>query len=167
MTITRLPKRIHALSLAAALGASAFVLPGASATEAEAINVNDCLASLISSEFASNCPYENLELEVDTIEIQIQSIKDGQATIKLAPLYEGGYVGDASRVYLVMQYYDATGTLLGSDTYEPSAMQVERADDGSMLVTFEMPQMPQEGYYSMSVMDLTTSDAGYGEFMDF
>ena len=64
-----------------------------------------------------------------------------------------------------MQYYDATGTLLGSDTYEPSAMQVERADDGSMLVTFEMPQMPQEGYYSMSVMDLTTSDAGYGEFM--
>lgn len=165
MTITRLPKRIHALSLAAALGASAFVLPGASATEAEAINVNDCLASLISSEFASNCPYEDLEIEVDTIEIQIQSIKDGQTTIKLAPLYEGGYVGDASRVYLVMQYYDATGTLLGSDTYEPSVMQVERADDGSMLVTFEMPQMPQEGYYSMSVMDLTTSDAGYGEFM--
>ena len=39
-------------------------------------------------------------------------------------------MGDASRVYLVMQYYDATGTLLGSDTYEPSAMQVERADDG-------------------------------------
>ena len=165
MTITRLPKRIHALSLATALGASAFVLPGASAVEAEAINVNDCLAALVNSEFNSSCPYEDLEIEVDTIEIQIQSIKDGQATIKLAPLYEGGYVGDASRVYLVMQYYDATGTLLGSDTYEPSAMQVERADDGSMLVTFEMPQMPQEGYYSMSVMDLTTSDAGYGEFM--
>lgn len=165
MTITRLPKRIHALSLATALGASAFVLPGASAVEAEAINVNDCLAALVNSEFNSSCPYEDLEIEVDTIEIQIQSIKDGQATIKLAPLYEGGYVGDASRVYLVMQYYDATGTLLGSDTYEPSAMQVERADDGSMLVTFEMPQMPQEGYYSMSVMDLTTSDEGYGEFM--
>lgn len=165
MTITRLPKRIHALSLAAALGASAFVLPGASAVEAEAINVNDCLAALVNSEFNSSCPYEDLEIEIDTIEIQIQSIKDGQATIKLAPLYEGGYVGDASRVYLVMQYYDATGTLLGSDTYEPSAMQVERADDGSMLVTFEMPQMPQEGYYSMSVMDLTTSDEGYGEFM--
>lgn len=165
MTITRLPKRIHALSLAAALGASAFVLPGASAVEAEAITVNDCLAALVNSEFNSSCPYEDLEIEVDTIEIQIQSIKDGQATIKLAPLYEGGYVGDASRVYLVMQYYDATGTLLGSDTYEPSAMQVERADDGSMLVTFEMPQMPQEGYYSMSVMDLVTSDAGYGEFM--
>ena len=165
MTITRLPKRIHALSLATALGASAFVLPGASAVEAEAINVNDCLAALVHSEFNSSCPYEDLEIEVDTIEIQIQSIKDGQATIKLAPLYEGGYVGDASRVYLVMQYYDATGTLLGSDTYEPSAMQVERADDGSMLVTFEMPQMPQEGYYSMSVMDLTTSDEGYGEFM--
>lgn len=165
MTITRLPKRIHALSLAAALGASAFVLPGASAVEAEAINVNDCLAALVNSEFNSSCPYEDLEIEVDTIEIQIQSIKDGQATIKLAPLYEGGYVGDASKVYLAMQYYDATGTLLGSDTYEPSAMQVERADDGSMLVTFEMPQMPQEGYYSMSVMDLTTSDEGYGEFM--
>ena len=165
MTITRLPKRIHALSLVAALGASAFVLPGASAVEAEAINVNDCLAALVNSEFDSSCPYEDLEIEVDTIEIQIQSIKDGQATIKLAPLYEGGYVGDASRVYLVMQYYDATGTLLGSDTYEPSAMQVERANDGSMLVTFEMPQMPQEGYYSVSVMDLTTSDAGYGEFM--
>ena len=165
MTITRLPKRIHALSLVAALGASAFVLPGASAVEAEAINVNDCLAALVNSEFNSSCPYEDLEIEVDTIEIQIQSIKDGQATIKLAPLYEGGYVGDASRVYLVMQYYDATGTLLGSDTYEPSAMQVERADDGSMLVTFEMPQMPQEGYYSMSAMDLVTSDAGYGEFM--
>lgn len=165
MTITRLPKRIHAFSLAAALGASAFVLPGASAVEAEAINVNDCLAALVNSEFNSSCPYEDLEIEVDTIEIQIQSIKDGQATIKLAPLYEGGYVGDASRVYLVMQYYDATGTLLGSDTYEPSAMQVERADDGSMLVTFEMPQMPQEGYYSMSAMDLVTSDAGYGEFM--
>lgn len=165
MTITRLPKRIHALSLAAALGASAFVLPGASAVEAEAINVNDCLAALVNSEFNSSCPYEDLEIEVDTIEIQIQSIKDGQATIKLAPLYEGGYVGDASRVYLVMQYYDATGTLLGSDTYEPSAMQVERADDGSMLVTFEMSQMPQEGYYSMSAMDLVTSDAGYGEFM--
>lgn len=165
MTITRLPKRIHALSLAAALGASTFMLPGASAVEAEAINVNDCLAALINSEFNSSCPYEDLEIEVDTIEIQIQSIKDGQATIKLAPLYEGGYVGDASRVYLVMQYYDATGTLLGSDTYEPSAMQVERADDGSMLVTFEMPQMPQEGYYSMSAMDLATSDTGYGEFM--
>lgn len=165
MTITRLPKRIHALSLAAALGASAFVLPGASAVEAEAINVNDCLAALVNSEFDSSCPYEDLEIEVDTIEIQIQSIKDGQATIKLAPLYEGGYVGDASRVYLVMQYYDATGTLLGSDTYEPSAMQVERADDGSMLVTFEMPQIPQEGYYSISAMDLVTSDAGYGEFM--
>ena len=165
MTITRLPKRIHALSLAAALGASAFVLPGASAVEAEAINVNDCLAALVNSEFNSSCPYEDLEIEVDTIEIQIQSIKDGQATIKLAPLYEGGYVGDASRVYLVMQYYDATGTLLGSDTYEPSAMQVERAVDGSMLVTFEMPQMPQEGYYSMSAMDLATSDTGYGEFM--
>ena len=165
MTITRLPKRIHALSLAAALGASAFVLPGASAVEAEAINVNDCLTALVNSEFNSSCPYEDLEIEVDTIEIQIQSIKDGQATIKLAPLYEGGYVGDASRVYLVMQYYDATGTFLGSDTYEPSAMQVERADDGSMLVTFEMPQMSQEGYYSMSAMDLVTSDAGYGEFM--
>lgn len=165
MTITRLPKRIHALSLAAALGASAFVLPGASAVEAEAINVNDCLAALVNSEFDSSCPYEDLELEIDTIEIQVQSIKDGQATIKLAPLYEGGYVGDASKMYLVVQYYGTTGTLLGSDTYEPSAMQVERADDGSMLVTFEMPQMPQEGYYSMSAMDLVTSDAGYGEFM--
>ncbi len=165
MTITRLPKRIHAFSLVAALGASAFVLPGASAVEAEAINVNDCLAALVNSEFDSNCPYEDLELEIDTIEIQVQSIKDGQATIKLAPLYEGGYVGDASKMYLVVQYYGTTGTLLGSDTYEPSAMQVERADDGSMLVTFEMPQMPQEGYYSMSAMDLVTSDAGYGEFM--
>lgn len=165
MTITRLPKRIHAFSLVAALGASAFVLPGASAVEAEAINVNDCLAALVNSEFNSSCLYEDLEIEVDTIEIQIQSIKDGQATIKLAPLYEGGYVGDASKVYLVVQYYGTTGTVLGSDTYEPSAMQVERADDGSMLVTFEMPQMPQEGYYSMSAMDLVTSDAGYGEFM--
>lgn len=165
MTITRLPKRIHALSLAAALGASAFVLPGASAVEAEAINVNDCLTALVNSEFESSCPYEDLELEIDTIEIRVQSIKDGQATIKLAPLYEGGYVGDASKVYLVVQYYGTTGTVLGTDTYEPSALQVERADDGSMLVTFEMPQMPQEGYYSMSAMDLVTSDAGYGEFM--
>lgn len=165
MTITRLPKHIHALSLAAALGASAFVLPGASAVEAEAINVNDCLAALVNSEFDSSCPYEDLEIEVDTIEIRVQSINDGKATLKLAPLYEGGYVGDASKVYLVMQYYGTTGTLLGSDTYEPSAMQVERADDGSMLVTFEMPQMPQEGYYSISAMDLVTSDAGYGEFM--
>lgn len=165
MTITRLPKHIHALSLAAALGASAFVLPSASAVEAEAINVNECLAALVNSEFDSNCPYEDLEIEVDTIEIRVQSIKDGKATLKLAPLYEGGYVGDASKVYLVMQYYGTPGTLLGSDTYEPSAMQVERADDGSMLVTFEMPQMPQEGYYSISAMDLVTSDAGYGEFM--
>lgn len=165
MTITRLPKRIHALSLAVALGASAFVLPGASAVEAEAINVNDCLAALANNEFDSSCPYEDLEIEVDTIEIRVQSIKDGKATLKLAPLYEGGYVGDASKVYLVVQYYGTTGTLLGSDTYEPSAMQVERADDGSMLVTFEMPQMPQEGYYSISAMDLVTSDAGYGEFM--
>lgn len=165
MTITRLPKRIHTFSLVAALGASAFVLPCASAVEAEAINVNDCLAALVNSEFDSNCPYEDLELEIDTIEIQVQSIKDGQATIKLAPLYEGGYVGDASKMYLVVQYYGTSGALLGTDTYEPSAMQVERADDGSMLVTFEMPQMPQEGYYSMSAMDLVTSDAGYGEFM--
>ncbi|WP_314659682.1 hypothetical protein [uncultured Rothia sp.] len=165
MTITRLPKHIHALSLAAALGASAFVLPSASAVETEAINVNDCLAALVNSEFDSSCPYEDLEIEVDTIEIRVQSIRDGKATLKLAPLYEGGYVGDASKVYLVMQYYGTTGTLLGSDTYEPSAMQVERADDGSMLVTFEMPQMPQEGYYSISAMDLVTSDAGYGEFM--
>ena len=165
MTITRLPKHIHALSLAAALGASAFVLPSASAVETEAINVNDCLAALVNSEFDSSCPYEDLEIEVDTIEIRVQSIKDGKATLKLAPLYEGGYVGDASKVYLVMQYYGTTGTLLGSDIYEPSAMQVERADDGSMLVTFEMPQMPQEGYYAISAMDLVTSDAGYGEFM--
>ena len=165
MTITRLPKHIHALSLAAALGASAFVLPSASAVETEAINVNDCLAALVNSEFDSSCPYEDLEIEVDTIEIRVQSIKDGKVTLKLAPLYEGGYVGDASKVYLVMQYYGTTGTLLGSDIYEPSAMQVERADDGSMLVTFEMPQMPQEGYYSISAMDLATSDAGYGEFM--
>ena len=165
MTITRLPKRIHALSLAAALGASAFVLPGASAVEAEAINVNDCLAALTNSEFDSSCPYEDLEIEVDTIEIRVQSIKDGKATLKLAPLYEGGYVGDASKVYLVLQYYSTTGALLGSDIYEPSALQVERADDGSMLATFEMPQMPQEGYYAISAMDLVTSDAGYGEFM--
>ena len=165
MTITQLPKRIHALSLAAALGASAFVLPGASATEAEAINVNDCLASLMNSEFASNCPYENLELEVDTVEVLVQSVENGKATVKLAPLYEGGYVGDASKAYLVLQYYSTSGALLGSDIYEPSALQVERADDGSMLVTFEMPQMPQEGYYSISAMDLVTSDAGYGEFM--
>ena len=165
MTITRLPKRIHAVSLAAALGASAFVLPGASATEAEAINVNDCLAALVNNEFDSSCPYEDLEIEVDTIEIRVQSIKDGKATLKLAPLYEGGYVGDASKVYLVLQYYSASGALLGSDIYEPSALQVERADDGSMLVTFEMPQTPHEGYYSISAMDLMTSDAGYGEFM--
>ena len=165
MTITRLPKRIHALSLVAALGASAFVLPGASAVEAEAINVNDCLAALVNNEFDSSCPYEDLEIEVDTIEIRVQSIKDGKATLKLAPLYEGGYVGDASKVYLVLQYYSASGAVLGSDTYEPSALQVERADDGSMLVTFELPQMPQEGYYSISAMDLVTSDAGYGEFM--
>ena len=165
MTITRLPKRIHALSLVAALGASAFVLPGASAVEAEAINVNDCLAALVNNEFDSSCPYEDLEIEVDTIEIRVQSIKDGKATLKLAPLYEGGYVGDASKVYLVLQYYSTTGAVLGSDTYEPSALQVERADDGSMLVTFELPQTPQEGYYSISAMDLMTSDAGYGEFM--
>ncbi|WP_426699419.1 hypothetical protein [Rothia mucilaginosa] len=165
MTITQLPKRIHALSLAAALGASAFVLPGASAVEAEAINVNDCLAALVNNEFDSSCPYEDLEIEVDTIEIRVQSIKDGKATLKLAPLYEGGYVGDASKVYLVLQYYSTTGAVLGSDTYEPSALQVERADDGSMLVTFELPQTPQEGYYSISAMDLMTSDAGYGEFM--
>ena len=165
MTITRLPKHIHALSLVAALGASAFVLPGASAVEAEAINVNDCLAALVNNEFDSSCPYEDLEIEVDTIEIRVQSIKDGKATLKLAPLYEGGYVGDASKVYLVLQYYSASGMLLGSDTYEASALQVERADDGSMLVTFELPQMPQEGYYSISAMDLMTSDAGYGEFM--
>lgn len=165
MTITRLPKHIHALSLAAALGASAFVLPGASAVEAEAINVNDCLAALVNNEFDSSCPYEDLEIEVDTIEIRVQSIKDGKATLKLAPLYEGGYVGDASKVYLVLQYYSASGAVLGSDTYEPSALQVERADDGSMLVTFGLPQMPQEGYYSISAMDLVTSDAGYGEFM--
>ncbi|WP_314934137.1 hypothetical protein [Rothia mucilaginosa] len=165
MTITQLPKRIHALSLAAALGASAFVLPGASAVEAEAINVNDCLAALVNNEFDSSCPYEDLEIEVDTIEIRVQSIKDGKATLKLAPLYEGGYVGDASKAYLVLQYYSTSGALLGSDTYEPSALQVERADDGSMLVTFEMPQMPQEGYYSISATDLVTSDAGYGEFM--
>ncbi|WP_314681082.1 hypothetical protein [Rothia mucilaginosa] len=165
MTITRLPKRIHALSLAAALGASAFVLPGASAVEAEAINVNDCLAALVNNEFDSSCPYEDLEIEVDTIEIRVQSIKDGKATLKLAPLYEGGYVGDASKVYLVLQSYSTSGALLGSDIYEPSALQVERADDGSMLVTFELPQMPQEGYYSISAMDLVTSDAGYGEFM--
>ena len=165
MTITRLPKRIHALSLVAALGASAFVLPGASAVEAEAINVNDCLAALVNNEFESSCPYEDLEIEVDTIEIRVQSIKDGKATLKLAPLYEGGYVGDASKVYLVLQYYSTTGAVLGSDTYEPSALQVERADDGSMLVTFELPQTPQEGYYSISAMDLMTSDAGYGEFM--
>ena len=165
MTITRLPKRIHALSLAVALGASAFVLPGASAVEAEAINVNDCLAALVNNEFDSSCPYEDLEIEVDTIEIRVQSIKDGKASLKLAPLYEGGYVGDASKVYLVLQYYSASGMLLGSDTYEASALQVERADDGSMLVTFELPQTPQEGYYSISAMDLMTSDAGYGEFM--
>ena len=165
MTITRLPKRIHVLSFVAALGASAFVLPGASAVEAEAINVNDCLAALVNNEFDSSCPYEDLEIEVDTIEIRVQSIKDGKATLKLAPLYEGGYVGDASKVYLVLQYYSASGAVLGSDTYEPSALQVERADDGSMLVTFELPQMPQEGYYSISAMDLVTSDAGYGEFM--
>ena len=165
MTITRLPKHIHALSLVAALGASAFVLPGASAVEAEAINVNDCLAALVNNEFDSSCPYEDLEIEVDTIEIRVQSIKDGKATLKLAPLYEGGYVGDASKVYLVLQYYSTTGAVLGSDTYEPSALQVERADDGSMLVTFELPQTPQEGYYSISAMDLMTSDAGYGEFM--
>ena len=165
MTITQLPKRIHALSLAAALGASAFVLPGASAVEAEAINVNDCLAALVNNEFDSSCPYEDLEIEVDTIEIRVQSIKDGKATLKLAPLYEGGYVGDASKAYLVLQYYSTSGALLGSDTYEASALQVERADDGSMLVTFELPQMPQEGYYSISAMDLMTSDAGYGEFM--
>ena len=164
MTITRLPKRIHALSLAAALGASAFVLPGASATEAEAINVNDCLASLMNSEFASNCPYENLELEVDTVEVLVQSVENGKATLKLAPLYEGGYVGDASKAYLVLQYYSTSGALLGSDTYEPSALQVERAADGSMLLTFTMPQMPAEGYYSISAMDLETSDMGYGEF---
>ena len=165
MTITRLPKHIHALSLVAALGASAFVLPGASAVEAEAINVNDCLAALVNNEFDLSCPYEDLEIEVDTIEIRVQSIKDGKATLKLAPLYEGGYVGDASKVYLVLQYYSTTGAVLGSDTYEPSALQVERADDGSMLVTFELPQTPQEGYYSISAMDLMTSDAGYGEFM--
>ena len=165
MTITRLPKRIHVLSFVAALGASAFVLPGASAVEAEAINVNDCLAALVNNEFDSSCPYEDLEIEVDTIEIRVQSIKDGKATLKLAPLYEGGYVGDASKVYLVLQYYSTTGAVLGSDTYEPSALQVERADDGSMLVTFELPQTPQEGYYSISAMDLMTSDAGYGEFM--
>ena len=165
MTITQLPKRIHALSLAAALGASAFVLPGASATEAEAINVNDCLASLMNSEFASNCPYENLELEVDTVEVLVQSVENGKATVKLAPLYEGAYVGDASRVYLVMQYYTSSGSMAASDTFEPTEIKAERADDGSMLVTFEMPQMPQEGYYSISAMDLVTSDAGYGEFM--
>mgnify|MGYP001672438269 FL=1 len=164
MTITRLPKRIHALSLAAALGASTFVLPGASATEAEAINVNDCLASLISSEFASNCPYENLELEVDTVEVLVQSIENGKATVRLAPLYEGAYVGDASRVYLVMQYYTPAGSMTASDTFEPTDIKTERAADGSMLLTFTMPQMPAEGYYSISAMDLETSDMGYGEF---
>lgn len=164
MTITRLPKRIHAFSLAAALGASAFVLPGASATEAEAINVNDCLASLSNSEFASNCPYENLELEVDTVEVLVQSIENGKATVRLAPLYEGAYVGDASRVYLIMQYYTPSGSMTASDTFEPTDIKTERATDGSMLLTFTMPQMPAEGYYSISAMDLETSDMGYGEF---
>lgn len=165
MNITRLPKRIHALSLATALGAGVFVLPGASAAEAIAINVNACLDSLVNSNFESECPYENLELEIDTIEVRVQSIKDGKATVQLAPLYEGGYVGDASKVYLVMQYYNTSGEMQGSDIYDSSALQIERAQDGSMLLTFDMPQMPQEGYYSISAMDLVTSDTGYGEFV--
>jgi len=74
-------------------------------------------------------------------------------------------VGDVPKVYLVLQHYSTSGTIIVSDIYEPSAMHIARADDGSMLVTFDMPQMPQKGYYSMNIMDLVTTDAGYGEFM--
>ena len=74
-------------------------------------------------------------------------------------------MGDVPKVYLVLQHYSTSGTIIVSDIYEPSAMHIARADDGSMLVTFDMPQMPQKGYYSMNIMDLVTTDAGYGEFM--
>ena len=143
-----------------------FVLPNASAVEGTGFSVDQqCIITILNSENPQNCPSQDFNLELDTLEVLIHSVEQNRVTLNLQPLYEEKYINDSSRYLVAVQYYTVSGKASGEVvTYTPQQLSAVKAQDGSTLLTLTLPSTPKEGYYTISVLDTDSFDEGYGEF---
>lgn len=164
--ITQRPRTFRALTLSVLATTGVFVLPNASAVEGTGFSVDQqCIITILNSENPQNCPSQDFNLEIDTLEVLIHSVEQNRVTLNLQPLYEEKYINDSSRYLVAVQYYTVSGKASGEVvTYTPQQLSAVKAQDGSTLLTLTLPSTPKEGYYTISVLDTDSFDEGYGEF---
>ena len=164
--ITQRPRTFRALTLSVLATTGVFVLPNASAVEGTGFSVDQqCIITILNSENPQNCPSQDFNLELDTLEVLIHSVEQNRVTLNLQPLYEEKYINDSSRYLVAVQYYTVSGKASGEVvTYTPQQLSAVKAQDGSTLLTLTLPSTPKEGYYTISVLDMDSFDEGYGEF---
>lgn len=164
--ITQRPRTFRALTLSVLATTGMFVLPNASAVEGTGFSVDQqCIITILNSENPQNCPSQDFDLELDTLEVLIHSVEQNRVTLNLQPLYEEKYINDSSRYLVAVQYYTLSGKASGEVvTYTPQQLSAVKAQDGSTLLTLTLPSTPKEGYYTISVLDMDSFDEGYGEF---
>lgn len=164
--ITQRPRTFRALTLSVLATTGVFVLPNASAVEGTGFSVDQqCIITILNSENPQNCPSQDFNLDLDTLEVLIHSVEQNRVTLNLQPLYEEKYINDSSRYLVAVQYYTVSGKASGEVvTYTPQQLSAVKAQDGSTLLTLTLPSTPKEGYYTISVLDMDSFDEGYGEF---
>lgn len=164
--ITQRPRTFRALTLSVLATTGVFVLPNASAVEGTGFSVDQqCIITILNSENPQNCPSQDFNIELDTLEVLIHSVEQNRVTLNLQPLYEEKYINDSSHYLVAVQYYTVSGKASGEVvTYTPQQLSAVKAQDGSTLLTLTLPSTPKEGYYTISVLDMDSFDEGYGEF---
>ena len=164
--ITQRPRTFRALTLSVLATTGMFVLPNASAVEGTGFSVDQqCIITILNSENPQNCPSQDFDIELDTLEVLIHSVEQNRVTLNLQPLYEEKYISDSSHYLVAVQYYTVSGKASGEVvTYTPQQLSAVKAQDGSTLLTLTLPSTPKEGYYTISVLDIDSFDEGYGEF---
>lgn len=164
--ITQQSRTFRALALSVLATTGVFVLPNASAAEGTGFPVDQqCIITILNSENPQNCPSQDFDIELDTLEVLIHSVEQNRVTLNLRPLYEEKYIGDSSRYLVAVQYYTVSGKASGEVvTYTPQQLSTVKAQDGSTLLSLTLPTTPAEGYYTISVLDMDSFDEGYGEF---
>lgn len=145
--ITQRPRTFRALTLSVLATTGVFVLPNASAVEGTGFSVDQqCIITVLNSENPQNCPSQDFNLELDTLEVLIHSVEQNRVTLNLQPLYEEKYINDSSRYLVAVQYYTVSGKASGEVvTYTPQQLSAVKAQDGSTLLTLTLPSTPKEG----------------------
>lgn len=166
MMITQRPRTFRVLSFALLATMGVFAVPNASAVEGIGFPVDQqCIITILNSESPQKCPSQDFNIELDTLEVLVHSVEQNRVTLNLQPLYGEKYTGSSNRYLVAVQYYTTSGKASGDIlTYIPQDLSVEKVQDDSTLLAFTLPTTPAEGYYSISVLDMDSFDAGYGEF---